>query len=318
MAADGFGAMRDLRITDDVGKMYELGRFDREFALYGFACLDRGKSHYIISARPEKIADLVQKCLRHGRHPSAIKELHENRQVPSGTREAIAQNLKLQLARALRQAYPEAFLMLLEDYDQVVRTNEAAPLLQRLRTEVEGVFDQTQLALFEGLLVKAYSSALLDKETYLELAAWLARERADMEDDVVVRDVLEQTFYGIAYEKEAGRWVYQINAHREVLCKRCFEMEQKGKLVTPLWSEVCGYNYEYKLTAARKDFAQALSGVYDDVYLETLRHLRQRSQKEAQAADLLEKMAQIYAAFGQEAAELWRFYGCHWAILESH
>ena len=109
MAADNFGTMRDLRITDDVGKMYERGKFDREFALYGFACLDNGRSHYIISARPEKIADLVQKCLKDGRHPTAVKEIHENRQVPSGTREAIAQQLKIELARALRQAYPQAF-----------------------------------------------------------------------------------------------------------------------------------------------------------------------------------------------------------------
>ena len=318
MAADNFGTMRDLRITDDVGKMYELGKFDREFALYGFACLDNGRSHYIISARPEKIADLVQKCLKDGRHPTAVKEIHENRQVPSGTREAIAQQLKIELARALRQAYPQAFLALLKEYDQVVRTNEAAPLLERARTDLEGVFDPVQLALFEGLLVKTYSSALLDKETYLALAAWLARERADMEDDVVVRDILEQTFYGMAYEKEAGHWAYQVTAHREVLYKRQFELESQGKLVTPLWSAVCGYNYQYKLTAARQDFAQSLQGVYDLAYLETLRCLRQRSQKEAQAADLLEKMARVQTAFGQEAAALWRYYGCHWAILESN
>ena len=168
--------IRDLKVTDDVGQMYRLGRFDREFALYGFACLHEGYSHYIISAKPEKIAELVEKCHRAGYYPTAVKELHENRQVPSGSREAIAQGLKLDLARALQAAYPQAFLIQLEDMARTIRTDEAAPLLYAFKEQLEGVFDKEQLMLFEGLLIRAYSSALLVEETYQTLCVWLARE----------------------------------------------------------------------------------------------------------------------------------------------
>ena len=79
------------------------------------------------------------------------------------------------------------------------------------------------------------------EETYATLSAWLVRERADLEDDVVVQDILEQVFYGLAYEKEKGQWAYLVNAHRDVLYKQQFAFCQQGKAVTPLWTEACGY-----------------------------------------------------------------------------
>ena len=145
--------LRDIRVSDDVGRMYELGRFDREFAAYGVAYLEEGQRRYLVSAQLDKITDFIKHCRRRGVCTSFIGELHESHAVPSGTRELIAQAVKKKLAQGLRDAYPQAFLQKLTALAQAVTTNEAQPLLRQWQAHIDGRFDADELAVFEGALV---------------------------------------------------------------------------------------------------------------------------------------------------------------------
>lgn len=309
------GKMRDLKVSDDVGKMYELGRFDREFAMYGCAFLSEGKNHYLISAHPEKIYDFVQWCHQKGLCPTKVREIQENRPVPSGTREIIAQEIKIALARDIRQAYPKDFLLALEAYGQSIYSDEAAAKLSSLQDNLEGVFEEEKLAIFEGLLNFAYVSRTISTSTYGKLHNNLDMARRDMVDDVVAQDILERVFYGMAYEKQDGNLIYSVNAHREVLYKQKFALEEVGVLVTPIFVKTCWYNYQYPLQDVRRDYEQYLRGIYNRDYFCLLKTLRKRLPESAQISAFQTGLWEAEKKYGQEATDLLGYYGHIWGIV---
>ncbi len=305
--------MHDLRVAEDIGKMAELGWFDVEFTMYGCAYMFEGKMCYKISSEAKDIYDYIEHGAKQGVYPSNVLSLTEKCPVPAGMKELIAQDVKKDLGRKLREVYPQAFFEELYALAQAVTTNSAAALLWAEAEALEGVFEEEKLKYFEELVDYAYSCRKLEQTEYAALLQWIASERRDMEDDFVSKDIFEKTLYGIAYAGEAGI-EYMTNAQKEYVYEKMHELEQAGSFTTPLFSKTYWYNYVYRLVDVNRDFKKKIRQELDEPYINKIMAIRTGEcalTKEAYAsfAEAIRKK------YGDKPYETLLRYGYRWGVV---
>lgn len=305
--------MHDLRVAEDIGKMAELGWFDVEFTMYGCAYLFEGKMRYRISSEAKDIYDFIEGGARIGVYPGDVLSLTEKCPVPAGMKELIAQEVKKDLGRKLREVYSPGFFEALYALAEAVTTNTAAEVLWAEADNLEGVFEEEKLKYFEEMVDYAYSCRKLNQGEYTELLKWIASERKDMEDDFISKDIFEKTLYGIGYEGETGI-EYIANAQQGYVYQQMYELEQEGKLTTPLFSKTYWYNYVYRLGDVNRDFKKKLREELNEDYINKIRKIRAGkcgiSPEEYKA-----KSEVIKEKYGEKPYETVLRYGRRWGIL---
>lgn len=306
---------RDMQVAEDVGKMAELGWFDKEFTMYGCAYLIEGQAHYMISSEAEKIHEFIHESHNQNLYPTPIMMLNKTCPVPSGRQEDIANHVKVELARNLRNAYPKAFLEMVLFYANQENTDAAKETLLAIKHRLEGLFVEEKLHIFEGLLQLAYDGKVLSKMRYDQFKAWLKAVRKEMEDDVIVKDIFERTFYGFAYEDQGNKINYYFNAQKESAYSQQNRLEEEGLLTTPIFAKTYWYNYTYRLADAKADFEQYLSQVLDQSYLETVKGIRALPTA-INEDKFCNHLQQIGSDYGELAKKAFLEYGRRWHILK--
>ena len=233
--------------------------------------------------------------------------------VPSGQTENIAQSVKRQLALNLQAAYSKYFFQQLYPFTLTAAHDGAKSLLLAQQDDLEGTYAADRLQLFEGLLELAHQGKVLTDASYDYFRAWLTDVYAQMEDDVIIKDLFEKTFYGIAYETKDGRLVYYANAQKERLYERKLELEAQGLMVSPIFAKACYYNYTYNINDARDDFKHYLQQVLDSAYMDLVRFIIALPSALDPEEFILarQKTTDQYDDIAQKA---WQFYGRLWHI----
>lgn len=305
--------MHDLRVAEDIGKMAELGWFDVEFTMYGCAYLQDRKMYYRISSEAEDIYDFIEKGSRIGVYPGNVLSLTKKYPVPAGMKELIAQEVKRDLGKLLREVYPQEFFAELYALAEAAETNSAAAVLWSEADALEGVFEEEKLKYFEELVDYAYSCRKLAGAAYTELINWIGSQRKDMEDDFVSKDIFEKTLYGIGYAGEAGI-EYLTNAQKGYVYAEMYALEQAGKLTTPLFSKTYWYNYVYRLGDVNRDFKKKIKQELNEDYLKKLQQIRagQGAVSPKTYAAAIQKIGQ---RFGAEPYKTMLRYGYRWGML---
>lgn len=247
--------MRDLQVAMDVNKKAEMGWFDVEFTFYG-CCFQKEKSRYFrISENADKIYEFIEKSRINKCITSNIKKITQKHQVPIGMKEYIAQDVKIELAKQLKDAYPIEFFFDMQKYADQAEEQTAVPFLIDLwENEIEGCFNSEKISRYECLLEYMYECCKLTYLQYRQIYDWIVDERKSMENDPVAKDILEKTFYGIAYEKEENSFEYLDNARKEYIYWKKDELERDGDFVSFIYKKKYWYNYSKKLSQIHKMF----------------------------------------------------------------
>ncbi|WP_434512195.1 hypothetical protein [Desulfitobacterium sp. AusDCA] len=203
---------RDAQCAIIFGQLSELGCFEEEFTCFGTTYLERGIHKYFVSSEAENVYSFIKNSYIQGIYPTPVTKYHKRCQVPSGKRDDFRQEFKLQLAQQMRKMYSLTYFEVLDRLARQPANNNAYPLLSKIQEQLEGCFDNDALQLFEGLIQMAFEAKVLDLRNYSLLQNWLRNEHKQMEDDLVIHDVFERTFYGFAYQKEDGQIKYYYNA----------------------------------------------------------------------------------------------------------
>lgn len=264
----------DEQVIQEVAMMFEMGYMDKEFTMYGCAYWQNGQRHYLISSYLEKIHECMDTLPLQGilvTLPDSIQKVYA---VPAGENERIAQDVKQQLALKLQAEYDESFFEKLEALAQTPANNTAYDLLEAYREEIDGFFDRDELQLFEILLRMAYTGKVLHEKSYMYFVEWLQDVYDQLRDDAPVHDIFSKTFYSIAYVAPNGTLKYYTNAQRERIQERKLRLEAENKIVSPIFSKIWGYNYEYDLMAARRDHDKALEGILNAAFMEKVQTIR--------------------------------------------
>lgn len=191
--------------------------------------------------------------------------------------------------------------------------DSAKAILLPIQDQLETRYDADQLRLFEGLLNLAYQGKVLTPKSYGQLKAWLVDIYEQMEDDVIVKDLFEKVFYGIAYEALDGTLHYYANAQNERLFERKSELEAEGITVSPIFAKAYYYNLRYNVSHAREDFNRYLAKIMDQSYLDKVKEIKALPSALDEEA-FRQKQDLAASNYGEKAAEALGQYGRIWHI----
>ena len=249
---------RDIQCGMDVGRMAELGKFDKEFTVYGCAYWQNGEAYYPLSNKAESIYRFCEA----GRLPNilttAVMSYTVTTSVPSGTCDDIWQTVQWQLARKLAAEYADGYLELLSQLAAAAATDAAWPILQHVQQLLEGRFQRDQLTLFARLAEDCLAAKYLTTAAYQQLQQWLAFNWRQMEDDVLLKDSHGRTLHGFAY-RQSGQIRYHYDAQYAVIYHKRQQLSAQGVLTTPICSHTYWFSAFSQFTAIKKQFAALLS-----------------------------------------------------------
>ena len=305
--------LHDAQGADDVRRMAELGYFDTEFTMYGCAYVENDRRYYKISPNAEDIYSFIEKSNLQSIFPSNVYEYTKKCPVPAGMKEVIAQDVKMELAKKIRDSFPEEFFVMLANLAGDVTDDSAAEYMWSMVDELEGVFDIERLRRFEEQMEYIYTCRKITWETFKNLRVWLKDERKSMLENFETKDIFEKTIYGMMY-LDGDRMRYVENARMEYVYERLYDVESKGGMATPIFKRTYWYNYSYRLADVMQDYKKTLRGYYDRTYLDELEKLRRTDANRDLFIDTYRSVKKLY---GDKAGETLLRYGNRWGIYRS-
>lgn len=303
----------DEQVIQEVAMMFEMGYMDKEFTMHGCVYKKDGQRHYLTSSYLEKIHECMETLPLQGILVTLPDSIQKICSVPAGENERIAQDVKRQLAVKLQAQYDEAFFEKLEALAQTPSSNTAYDLLEAYREEIDGFFDRDELQLFEILLHMAYTGKVLTEKSYAYFNDWLRDIYNQLRDDALVHDIFSKTFYSIACVLPNGTLKYYTNAQRERIQDRKLRLEAENKVVSPIFSKIWGYNYEYDLMAARSDHDKALEGILTQEFMNKVQTIRTLPSA-IDTQKYMDLLQQLEEEQKPEQAATLRYYGKLWHV----
>lgn len=305
---------RDFKVAEDVGKMMELRRFEVEFEVFGTVYWQNGERHYLVSKNENTLYRQMQPLALEDSYPLAMQTWHESTLVPAGWDEEIEQSVKVHFCKILRARFPETFWKNINIVTSNIVDDSATKILDPLQEQLDGLFQDDLLQLFEGILTRVYLRKNLTKRSYNMYQAWLKEVRQEMIDDVAIKDLFSRDLYGFAYQNESGHIQYYLNASQRLMFEKQEKQLKLGHLVSPVFHKKFWYNYDYRLDQVRSDFKILLQKLYNESYFGLLRQI-----------DLLdvavncEAYHSILKDYGDNEmlAEAWKNLGFQWGIYST-
>ena len=305
--------IRDVRLAQEFAQMAAQGYIDQEFTMYGCAYWVNNERRYMISGRGEKIYDFIAHSSLKERIPTPIMTLTQVCPVPLGQQENIAQAVKRQLAKQLQESYPVGFFQQLQQLALAPSNDQAKGLLTPVQRALRGVFSEEKLGLFEGLMELAYEGKTLTKSSYEQFCGWIQEERANMEEDTMVKDRFEARFYGFAYEDQNGHINYVSNACKENVYRKKNHLGCTGLLMTPIFVKTYGYNYTYRLADALQDYKRYLKDIFNGEYMAMVKGINHLPTA-LDVRGFQEQLTHCYQQYGMLAGQAMAIYGRRWHI----
>ena len=310
MAVNFSGLGRDVKCAGDVGRMAALGKYDVEFDAYGCTYWQEGKQYYRVSSNGESMFDFVATCRRKGLYPTPIEQYTYQTVVLVEMWDKFSEQTKMKLVRRMKETYQGLFAVL-QPLADTEANNESLPYLKQEAERLEGHFDDMALQRFAGTIQFAYDCKILNDAGWQELQQWMERERKQMEDDPVVADRCERTFYGFAYIDETGTVKYFCDAQKLMAQERRQKFALAGNFVCPMIKKKYWFGTVGQMGEVKAQFLQELKNLQDEAYIAYLQQLKQLSGVISESAfvearDTLQKIASA------EAVVVLDYYGRMW------
>ena len=260
-------SLRDLNCGNDVAMMDKLGRFDREFIVYGCAFWQNGEPFYLVSSRASTLDVFLRQGSARLLYPTSITTALSACAIPAGAQSELARNAKLSLAHTLAHMYRPPFWQFLKQLTALPASDSAVPLLDVRLKQLSGCIRPEPLHLFHGLLDMALAQKTLTLITYQSYCARLTKQLRQMEDDPVIKSVFQRTFSGFGYQLPGERWQYFYDGEPAAVCAKQRQYFSQGLVVTPILSKVYWFDGQSAVQSIAQRFAQALTGWLDADFL---------------------------------------------------
>lgn len=259
------GISRDAICADRVGLLADSGSMEQELTVFGTCYLEDGKVKYRVSNDRREIYQFLVDASDDGVWPTPVESLTVRQLVPTGEEESVLYGVKRKLAKRLSEQYPTRYFDVLRPLVDAPATNAAWPLLEALRDHLEGRFEADGLSLYEMLVRDCVTHKHLDQAHKERAWAWLAKNRDQMADDIVIKERNHRTFYGFIVLSEEGAisTVYDLELER-VVDKKIIR-EREGALCGPILHKTFWFKDNRVLPSLRGRFDDWLRSVAGDV-----------------------------------------------------
>lgn len=303
---------RDIQCSFDVGEMAKLGRFEREFAVYGCAYRENNETYFRISEHEETICRFIEASRLAGIIPTMMHSHSQRTGVPSGTEETIWREEESHLGHLLAESYSDEFLLRLERLNALPSANGGYAPLKEWQEQIDGRFQREEQQIFDNFVDLCYQMKQLNADCYAELKRWSAYNWKQMEDDIIIKNSYERTLHGILYE-ENGIVQIVFDAQYAAVYRRRQLLLQKGLLVTPIYSKTFWFQTFSDFDNVKKDYQSHLR----EILAPQLSLLRQLTEMAPfiTAEDFAAEYAQVYQEGTPQEAETLKMYGRLWNCL---
>ena len=214
-------------------ELLRAGFMEEEFACYGTAFVENGEIKYYISSTERSMNRFVARCIMRNIYPTPPKYYVMRCNVSAGLRDDIRQQFKLDTAYALKRNYTLLYFQAMEKLSSYPVDNEAMPILQEMKDEIENTFDKIALEIFRGVVLEALTMKHLTQEGYSYWQTWIDDEYRKMEEDILEYNYYKRTYSGFAY-KQNDQIHFVRNAFETKTIERRNTLIAEGKLVTPI------------------------------------------------------------------------------------
>jgi len=306
------GISRDAICANRIGFIAELGGMEEELVVYGCCYLEDGKVKYRVSSNKEELYRFLVYETDKPLYPTPIHSLTERCIIASGEEEAVRNQLKRKLARNLQQQYPAEFFERFQPFVAQAASEQAWPLLQELREQIEGHFDADELQLYEMLLKQSVQRKLLSTEKEACAYQWLGRNRSQMEADTVVKERFERTFYGFVYDDEEKSCCTEASMDLDKIVDRKIHLEQHGIYTSPILTKTFWFAENRELPGLKGRFKKWLQSLTDIFLQKWLQELPKLSAAVDRAA--YQEMVQKKADLPEESQRVLQWYGKLWNV----
>lgn len=251
---------RDIQCSNDVARMAELGKFDREFKVYGCTYREKDETYFHLSENAKTIADFWQRSQFEGVYPTVAMSHSQLSSVPSGMEDEIWNEEKWNLAEIMGGLYGDPFLDLLNDLGSKPPVNNAASALYQWKDAIDGRFRRDLLKVFDIFVKHCFLMKQLDHDSYSELKAWSAHVWKQLEDDLIIKDDFERTMYGyLCLTNNTVKPFY--DAQFETVYTSWIANMKGSSLVTPIYSETFWFKTFTDFPKCKKQYIENLKSL---------------------------------------------------------
>lgn len=295
-----YDTKRDEDGMADFVKLLNLGCFGKEFCVYGIAYEDEQGPAYRASGKAMNLFEFTKYCGIQNIYPTPVFANLQRRISPCGTEDMIKNLLKKETAGELKQRYNKTYFAAMHTLGKIGANNAAYNLLSRMRDYLDGRYVESEIDLFEGLLLEAVNDKLLTGNSYLEFADWLKDVRKQLENDIKSKGRYEKVMSGFSYRNEKGEIKYFTDAFLQTSYETREEYEIRGYLVTPLYVKKYWAREASEFLKLQKEFDAHIRECLDEHYWKLLDGIKVMSS--AIPAELYEAQKQVVKESCSEAA----------------
>ena len=294
-----YDTKRDEDGMADFVKLLNLGCFGREFCVYGMAYEDEAGTAYRASGKALNLYEFARTCGIEGIYPTPVFSNLQRRISPAGTEDMIKNILKKETAGELKARYNSTYFEAMHVLGKIGANNEAYALLSRMQDYLDGRYVESEIDLFEGLLLEAVNDKLLTTNAYLEFADWVKDVRKQLENDIKSKGRYEKVMSGFSYRDEKGIIKYFTDAFLQTSYETREEYELKGYQVTPLYVKKYWTREASEFIKVKKEFETHIRECLDADYWQLLDEIKAmpsaipKDVYEAQKAIVKEQCSEI-------------------------
>lgn len=269
-----YDTKRDEDGMADFVKLLNLGCFGQEFCVYGMAYEDTQGLAYRASGKALNLFEFACTCGIEGIYPTPVFSNLQRRISPAGTEDMIKNLLKKETAAELKKKYNSTYFDAMHVLGKTGANNEAYALLNRMRDYLDGRYVESEIDLFEGLLLEAVNDKLLTTNAYLEFADWVKDVRKHLENDIKSKGRYEKVMSGFSYKDDKGNIKYFTDAFLQTSYETREEYELRGYQVTPLYVKKYWTREASEFIKVRKEFENHIKECLDADYWELLDEIK--------------------------------------------
>lgn len=286
-----YDTKRDEDGMADFVKLLNLGCFGREFCVYAIGYEDEQGIAYRASGKALNLFEFTRYCGVNSIYPTPVFTNLQRRISPAGTEDMIKNLLKKETAIELKKQYNKDYFAAMHILGKISANNAAYDLLSQMRDYLDGRYVESEIDLFEGLLLEAVNDKLLTAGAYLEFADWLKDMRKQLENDIKSKGRYEKMMSGFSYKDGNGQIKYFTDAFLQTSYETREEYELKGYQVSPIYTKKYWCREASEFVKIRKTFDLHIKECFDINYWQLLEKIK--AMPSAIPGDIYEEQKKI-------------------------
>lgn len=299
----------------EVEKRLELGCFEEEVIVYATCYAVDDKAYYYMSDSSENVYRFAESKLKESIYCLPTIRTSITRLIPSGKRADLAKKAKINTAIQMKENLSPEIMKTINQLSPK-HNSSAVLLLDQLKANIGGNFNDEALQVFSGFVDFAYYAGKITNFDFLKYQDWITASYTPGEAEEIVHDTHERVYNGFAYVDKYGNIKYYHNAMKALALQRQNELRSEKLLVTPIFEKRYCFNNVDEFPKVIEHFKKLLRAVFDKRYFTLLKHIYDDMPLAADKVAFEATYARAEKEGNSEFINTLNYYGIMWHVWD--